>query len=178
MADGKNIQSGLLGRWSERKRAARTAERPENAGEADSPASVDEPLMERAEAPARELTDADMPPVDSLNEHSDFSGFLSPKVGEALRRQALRKLFHLPSFNITDGLDDYDEDYTRSNVLVEWASRKLALRDHGRTAIADKASIPTTATESASATAMPVRHEADVARRNEEDELSADQSDA
>ena len=64
-----------------------------------------------------ELTDDDMPPLETLDEHSDFSMFLSPKVSETLRRQALRKLFHFQQFNITDGLNDYDEDYTSFEIL-------------------------------------------------------------
>lgn len=62
-------------------------------------------------------TDEDMPPLEALDENSDYSGFLSPKVSESLRRQALRKLFHLPQFNITDGLNDYDDDYTQHEKL-------------------------------------------------------------
>ena len=63
------------------------------------------------------LTDADMPAIDSLTEDSDYSGFFSPKVSEALRKQALRKLFHSPVFNIRDGLDDYDGVYTEFEKL-------------------------------------------------------------
>ncbi len=59
------------------------------------------------------LTDADMPDIDTLDEQSDFSGFLSEKVSEHLRRKALQKLFHLPEFNIRDGLNEYDEDYSK-----------------------------------------------------------------
>lgn len=64
-----------------------------------------------------ELTDQDMPPLDSLGADSDFSPFLSPKVSEALRRLALRKLFHGDAFNVCDGLDDYAEDFTRFSGL-------------------------------------------------------------
>jgi len=60
----------------------------------------------------KELTDKDMPPLDSLTADSDFSMFMSPGVSEALRRLALRKLFGRASFNIRDGLDDYDDDFT------------------------------------------------------------------
>jgi len=63
------------------------------------------------------LTDADMPAIESLTEDSDYSGYLSPKVSEALRKQALRKLFHSPGFNVRDGLDDYDEIYTEFEEL-------------------------------------------------------------
>lgn len=49
--------------------------------------------------------------IEMLDEDSDYSVFLSPKVSEELRRGALRKLFHLPRFNTQDGLGDYDDDY-------------------------------------------------------------------
>ena len=75
------------------------------------------------------LTDADMPPIDSLTADSDFSVFMSPKVSDQLRVQALRKLFHLPAFNVTDGLNDYDEDYTQftglGNVVTQEMQRML-----------------------------------------------------
>ena len=43
--------------------------------------------------------------------------FFSPKVSEALRKQALRKLFGCSGFNIRDGLDDYDDDFTQFETL-------------------------------------------------------------
>lgn len=70
-------------------------------------------LAEKRKAEEAALpTDEDMPPIDSLTVDSDFTGFMSPKVSETLRRLALRKLFHSKEFNICDGLDDYDGDYT------------------------------------------------------------------
>ena len=63
------------------------------------------------------LTDADMPAIETLTEDSDYSSFLSPRVSEALRKQALHKLFHSPGFNIRDGLDDYDGVYTEFEKL-------------------------------------------------------------
>jgi len=67
---------------------------------------------EQAETPV-ELTDEDMPDIDTLTEESDYTGFMSPKVSEELRKIALRKLFQGSDFNIRDGLDDYDDDYTK-----------------------------------------------------------------
>ncbi len=58
------------------------------------------------------LTDEDMPPLDSLHAESDFSPFFNSGVSKELRQQALRHLFRMPKFNIRDGLNDYDEDYT------------------------------------------------------------------
>lgn len=52
-----------------------------------------------------------MPPIESLGADSDYAQFLSPKVSEELRRLALRKLFHRPEFNVTDGLDDNALDF-------------------------------------------------------------------
>ncbi|MCB1806867.1 MAG: DUF3306 domain-containing protein, partial [Candidatus Competibacteraceae bacterium] len=64
------------------------------------------------EKPFEQLDDNDMPPLDSLGEKSDYRAFFAPKVSAELRRLALRKLFHSPKFNIRDGLDDFDDDYT------------------------------------------------------------------
>jgi hypothetical protein len=58
------------------------------------------------------LTDADMPSVETLNSESDFSMFMSSGVTDKLRNLALKQLFKAPLFNIRDGLDEYDEDYT------------------------------------------------------------------
>jgi hypothetical protein len=63
------------------------------------------------------LVDADMEPIESLTENSDFSKFMSPGVSDELRNLALRKMFQAPLFNIRDGLDEYDEDYTSFEKL-------------------------------------------------------------
>ena len=79
----------------------------ESTGDASEPAIVEENVP----------TDEDMPSLDSLDENSDYSGFLSSGVSEGLRRRALRKLFSSAVFNITDGLDDYDDDFTSFAAL-------------------------------------------------------------
>lgn len=58
------------------------------------------------------LTDADMPPVESLTADSDVSSFFNKGVSAALRKAALRFVFQQPKFNVRDGLNDYDGDYT------------------------------------------------------------------
>ena len=119
---------GPLRRWARRKRevarekevgdeARRRDERrepPDAAGNAcESADDASEAVVIEEEA----LTDEDMPPLDTLGEDSDYSGFLSPGVSEALRRRALRKLFSSAVFNIPDGLDDYDDDFTSFAAL-------------------------------------------------------------
>lgn len=100
-------EESFIGRWSRRKQAAQE----------------DQTELQQNDMPTADvkntvlLTDADMPPLETLNEDSDYTGFLSPKVTEALRKQALRKLFGSPAFNIRDGLNEYDDDYTQFEKL-------------------------------------------------------------
>ncbi|MGI9333138.1 MAG: DUF3306 domain-containing protein [Gammaproteobacteria bacterium] len=120
--DGSREPEGFLDRWARRKRAAalgqgapeyeQEALAPEPGTSAGNPSATPGggPNPPHAEAPAV-LTDADMPPIETLDEHSDYSGFFSPKVSEALRKTALRKLFRSSVFNVRDGLDDYDDDF-------------------------------------------------------------------
>ena len=119
---------GPLRRWSRRKReAVREKEAAEEARGRDAFRAPSEAVQDAREpagdapAPAaveeKVLTDDDMPPLESLDENSDYSGFLSPGVTEGLRRRALRKLFMSAVFNVRDGLDDYDEDFTNFEAL-------------------------------------------------------------
>ena len=101
--------SGFVSRWSRRKLDARKQDTEDNSNTVEHQASsmpVQPPL-----------TDADMPPLEELTPDSDYTGFLSPEVSEELRKLALRKLFHGAEFNIRDGLDDYDSDYTSYTKL-------------------------------------------------------------
>jgi hypothetical protein len=91
----------FLARWSRLKQEARD-EPPEKAPEQ----SVD------PKAPPPEL-----PPVDKLSIDSDFRGFFHPKVGEDVRRSALKKLFSDPRFNVMDGLDVYIDDYSKTEPI-------------------------------------------------------------
>ena len=111
-ADSKE---SVLRRWSRRKLEAREAP----GGEAPKPAAGD-PAASAVPAEAEDkpvLTDADMPPLESLTEESDFSPFMSKGVSEELRNLALRKLFRSSVFNIRDGLDEYDDDFTTFEKL-------------------------------------------------------------
>ena len=82
-----------------------------------------------AEEPAeKELTDEDVPPLDSLGPDSDYSDFLSSDVSPKLRREALRKLFSSDKFNVTDGLDDYAEDYSRHTPLGDIVPAEMRAR--------------------------------------------------
>ena len=119
---------GPLRRWARRKREAardrmpaEPARRRDERGDGPGPAGEVRESTQGASEPVaveeKVLTDEDMPPLASLDENSDYSGFLSPGVSEALRRRALRKLFSSAVFNVPDGLDDYDDDFTSFAAL-------------------------------------------------------------
>ena len=58
-----------------------------------------------------------MPALETLHADSDYSGFFNKGVSPELKRKALQHLFRMPKFNIRDGLNDYDEDYTQFEPL-------------------------------------------------------------
>jgi len=114
---------GFYSRWSKRKVQERSSQQAEKHSElsADSNSSLDSTVDKQAFPESNQekvlLCDKDMPDLDSLDEDSDYSGFLSPGVSETLRKLALRKLFQGQSFNLCDGLDDYDEEFTSFEKL-------------------------------------------------------------
>ncbi|MFK8082428.1 MAG: DUF3306 domain-containing protein [Granulosicoccus sp.] len=135
----KPDNGSFLGRWSARKRQAdqdiaetvladdQIGDEPaveeslfEQSHEASAPIAL-VPVDDRQNQRTQErvepdepplLTDDDMPPIESLSSSSDLSGFFNKGVSAALRKAALRHVFQQPQFNIRDGLNDYDGDYT------------------------------------------------------------------
>ncbi len=96
----------FLSRWTQRKQAVREAELRDAAARAEPPAPV-MPADEAAFDPAT------LPPIESLTAESDFSVFLAKGVPEALRRQALRKLWLTePSVLEYKPLVEYNWDFT------------------------------------------------------------------
>jgi hypothetical protein len=120
-----------LRRWSQRKLAASRAV-PAPAAAAVSPPPVASGVP--AAAPVSTLSPragaaapvaAPLPPIDSLSLASDFTPFLKPGVDDSLRRQALRKLFGQPAFNVMDGLDVYVDDYGKPDPIAPEVVRQL-----------------------------------------------------
>lgn len=117
---GLTEQEHFLDRWSRRKQAVQ--QKSELVAESEteqelSGASENFGVDENAQHALPPLTDADMPGLKDLDGDSDYAEFFSPGVSEKLRRMALRQLFHSAQFNICDGLDDYDEDFTSFEKL-------------------------------------------------------------
>ena len=106
--------------------------RAQEAGAAETEAS---PIAENAgpdgvegEAglPADEIPE--LPPLESLDENSDYSAFLGKGVPPDLKQKALQKLFHSPKFNVRDGLDDYDWDFTNPEPLGDIITAEMRYR--------------------------------------------------
>lgn len=116
-ADDKPPEGLSLRRWSQRKFAvAREKSAPVTAANpvaapttAPAPAPASVGIAQPVPAPTSSTS---LPPVESLTIDSDFTPFFQPKVGEALKRQALKQLFRDPQFNVMDGLDVYVGDYS------------------------------------------------------------------
>ena len=88
-------KEAFLQRWSRMKREA--------------------PVEKPAETPAPNL-----PPIDKLTPESDFTGFMHPKVEDALRRVALKKLFSGdPHFNLPDPFEAYSGDWTGGEPIPD-----------------------------------------------------------
>ncbi len=109
-------KASLSSRWSKRKQAVKQEEALEitqdDGGLVTDQKAQTELTREQQLEQLNQLTDADMPDLTSLDEDADFSGFMSTGVSDRLRQLALKKLFHGASYNLRDGLDEYDDDYT------------------------------------------------------------------
>ena len=123
-----------LKRWSRRKleatRAAAATPRPRAEPVPSSPVPPTVPSATAAPAPvghdaAGNAAPAPLPPVDSLVFDSDFTPFLQPKVDEGVKREALKKLFQDPRFNVMDRLDVYIDDYSLPDPIAPEVARQL-----------------------------------------------------
>ena len=85
-------KENFLGRWSRLKRE-----------------QEEKPVAQKNESQDQP---PELPPLDQLTPDSEFSGFMHPKVEDALRRAALKKLFADPHFNIPDPYEAYSGDWT------------------------------------------------------------------
>jgi hypothetical protein len=136
-------QEGFLSRWSRRKTLARKGEALEepsaDAGLEPAPqeARAEAEVAPPEQAESRQLREGDaapaeaaeeLPPLESLSEDSDYSAFMREGVPAELKQDALRKLFHSPKFNIRDGLDDYDLDFSNPEPLGDIVTAEMRYR--------------------------------------------------
>jgi hypothetical protein len=142
---------GFLGRWSQRKQAARAGRPLDEADVAPTPqpslqeAVAREPLVPSALAATRPAAAPDagtgtgsdaqapealplpsMQDVAALHSGSDFTPFVARAVAPQVRNAAMKKLFADPHFNVMDGLDTYIDDYSLPDPLPAAMLRKMA----------------------------------------------------
>ncbi|MGY6518717.1 MAG: DUF3306 domain-containing protein [Lysobacteraceae bacterium] len=100
--------------------------------EADAPATAPEApasttrIDARTGKPIDELVDADLPPIDSLGPDDDFSAFMGRRISPSLRRQAMRRLFANPRYNVVCLCAEYAEDYTNFTPLGDIVPHDMA----------------------------------------------------
>lgn len=92
-------------------------------------------LPEKRESVSQDTQAPALPSLDTLTPESDFTGFMHPKVGDALRRAALKKLFSDPHFNVPDLFEPYSGDWTGGEPISE---EMLATLNQARTLLFDK----------------------------------------
>ncbi len=123
------MSGGFLSRWSKRKLAAGgapvrpVAEPPVTVADRAADGGLDEHADAALAVPAPAAVE--LPPVEALTLASDFTAFLKEEVSEAVRRQALKKLFADPHFNRMDGLDVYIDDYNIADPIPPHLMEKL-----------------------------------------------------
>ncbi len=180
-------QEDFLTRWSRRKTLSRQGEElPEPAEDADGLQQEASPETEQRSPTAedasaeRAVEDTglpeeaapELPPLESLGEDSDYSAFLGEGVPADVKQKALRKLFHSPKFNIRDGLDDYDWDFSNPEPLgdiitaemryrVERELERLAGLDEGEEGEEETATVAAVDAEDHDEPDNEVDHEAD-----------------
>jgi hypothetical protein len=175
-------ETGFVSRWSRRKLDAK------NQGGEEKSSPVQHEVPSLPEQPP--LTDADMPSIEELTADSDYSGFLSPEVSDELRKLALRKLFHGVEFNVCDGLDDYDGDYTKYTKLgdiitadmkhqMEMEARKILASDEGESEVITEAKGEQKALDKHSDAAHAIEPDADSSKNEQlaETLLGGDEAD-
>jgi len=111
----------FLGRWSRLKQKQREEQ-----------ALPEKPALPEKSAPQEKAADQppELPPIDKLTPDADFSLFMNPKVHDALRRAALKKLFADPHFNIPDPFEAYSGDWTGGEPISQ---EMLATLNQART---------------------------------------------
>lgn len=132
---------GFLGRWSQRKQAARAGRPVEQADAEPTPPlpATPEPAAPAALVASRTVVESDpeapkpeAPPppsmqnVAALHTGSDFTPFMTRAVAPEVRNAAMKKLFSDPHFNVMDGLDTYIDDYSLADPLPASMLRKMA----------------------------------------------------
>lgn len=120
MSHDTDNESGFLSRWSRRKQ--------QHDGQADSEAELplSETNLEQDKAPDNEVQ-------TQKEEARPLPVWQQEGVDAETKKTALRKLFHKPEFNVRDGLNEYDDDFTQfaslGNIVTHEMKRLLKMAE-------------------------------------------------
>ncbi|MHA7229151.1 DUF3306 domain-containing protein [Vibrio campbellii] len=130
------MATSFFSRWSKRKLEETTTE-PTDAKVVESVESTEpetaqahEELSTEAQALATEASATETESQQASNETTDpeemsVAQLLVSEASESVKKAALRKMFLSEEFNVRDGLDDYDDDYSNLKSLSEGVAETL-----------------------------------------------------
>ncbi len=120
--------SSFLNRWSQRKLGQATGQQDEDQLTNDPELILEESrpqaLQVKDSAPAVDTESDSSSKVENTEEMS-IASLLVSEASESVKKAALRKLFLSEEFNVRDGLDDYDDDYSNLKSLSEGVAGTL-----------------------------------------------------
>jgi len=147
-----NDTEPFLARWSRLKREGGDAEGASAPDSASTPPATPTDSRKPSDPGDGDAPLPELPPIEELTPESDFRPFMDPRVPDALRRLALKKLYADPHFNVQDMLDDFAEDYTLLETLPAGMAGKLA---HARRTLLGRDEADRIESEERQATAQP-----------------------
>jgi len=111
--------SGFLSRWSQRKRQQETSSDPE--------------IVQPSESSVEPIEDGIAESESSQQAEQPLPLWQQQDVDAETKKAALRKLFRKPEFNVRDGLNEYDDDFTQfaslGNIVTHEMKRMLKLAE-------------------------------------------------
>lgn len=121
------MSEGFLSRWSRRKVEAKQEDAVVSEEIVAPPTDAPEAPQDGAEPWSEEELAELERAAEEVTEETGVQRFLDPRVPQAIRNIALRRLWRSnPVFACLDGLNDYEEDYTDAAVVI--AGMKSAYR--------------------------------------------------
>lgn len=121
--------SSFISRWSQRKLEEASNHHEDNLNTTEQSdlevtqteaASLNLDETSIGQADTKHSTDEDAKP-----EEMSIANLLVSEVSESVKKAALRKLFLSEEFNVRDGLDDYDDDYSNLKSMSEGVAETL-----------------------------------------------------
>ncbi|MBY6196740.1 DUF3306 domain-containing protein [Vibrio hangzhouensis] len=123
------MANSFLSRWSQRKLEEQSEQqaKPEQEAVLVDDESVDLAVSaEESDALEATADNQEQEPENDIDGELSISQLLAnTEVDKAVKKAALRKLFMQPEFNVVDGLNDYDHDYSAVKPLATEVAETL-----------------------------------------------------